>query len=322
MIWILWHRRIGDLNQMQDLVHALGQPCVVKKLKFKWPLYAPLAQLSAGSDGLSAPWPEMIFCAEALCSVIARKLKKRSGGKIKIVCLARPSGDVRSFDLVLTTAQYRLPKLPHVVELMLPLTAKSDEGGSVKSKSLAVLIGASTPPEVLNVAVAQKIAMEIKATASARSLKLNVVTSPRTVPAVAAVFSNEIAPPHTVYLWSPLQENPYQQCLSDAAEIIVTSDSASMLADAIATGKPVQVYRLLRQFTFAQQAVEWLFCRWPDNWIFRSGLIEPATNRWLLIEKLLAKKHISLLGDAAIQHCPFDPQSDIDLAVAAVRRLG
>ncbi len=321
MIWLLWHRRIGDLNQMQDLARALGQPFVVKKLQFHKPHYAPLARLASGSDRLEGPWPDVVLCAEALTSVIARRLKKNSGGKIKIISLARPSGDVRKFDLVLTTAQYRLPKLPHGVELLLPVTTAVSKASTNKSNIITVLIGASSPPEVLNEVVAQKMAGDIKSYAAKSNAILNVVTSPRTDAAVSSVFSKALAAPHQVFIWSKDRENPYQQCLAQAREVIVTSDSVSMLADGLAVGKPVQVYKLPRQFSALQSAGEWLFLRWPQSFIFRSGLIEPATDRWLLVERLIAKRYVNWFGGDQKSLTIFDPQQDMARAVTAIKKL-
>jgi uncharacterized protein len=320
MIWILWHRRIGDLNQMQDLVQSLGGPFVVKKLQFRKPHYAPLARLADGSDQLSEPWPEIILCAEALTSVIAQRVKKLSVGKIKIISLARPSGDVRNFDLVLATAQYRLPKLPHVVELSLPLTKPTPSKMS-QSKSIAVLVGASSPPEVLDVAAAKNMVEALKAKAEQSSAQLKIVTSPRTSAEVARVFLDSIHAPHRVFVWSKDRENPYQKIVCEAHEVVVTSDSVSMLADGLAASKPVSVYRLPRKFSPLQKFVEWFFLHWPRSFIFRSGLIEPATDRWLLIEKLIKAGQVRWFGDADIEHIPFDPQQDLDLAVAAITRL-
>lgn len=321
MIWILWHKRIGDLNQMQDLAKALNMPYVMKKLQFRKPHYAPLARLTDLSDHLDGPWPDMILCAEALASVVARRLKKQSGGKVKIVSLARPSGDVRNFDLVLTTAQYRLSKLPHVVELMLPLTAAPPPSSKIKSNTLTVLIGASSPPEILDTDVARKMAANVLAYAADQKLILNAVTSPRTSSAVIQVFVDTITQPHKVFIWSKDSENSYQKCLADAAEIIVTSDSVSMLADGLAADKPVQVYRLPHRFTVLQRVVEWIFKRWPTSFIFRSGIIEPATDRWLLIDRLVAKKHVNWFGEDHKLGLVFDPQLDMDKAVGAIREL-
>ena len=321
MIWILWHRRIGDLNQMQDLARALGLPFVVKKLQFRKPHYAPLARLATGSDRLEGPWPELILCAEALTSVVARRLKKQSAGKIKIIGLARPSGDVGNFDLVLTTAQYRLPKHPHVVELLLPLTTAATHGSKKKSNILTVLIGASSPPEILDMDVAHKLAADILTYAATRKLILNVLTSPRTSPAVSQAFADVMAAPHKVFIWTATTKNPYQKCLTEAAEIIVTSDSVSMLADGLAAGKPVQVYRLPRRFSILQNIVEWIFQHWPASFIFSSGIVEPATDRWLLVDRLVAKKYVNWFGEDQKPLQVFVPQVDIDKAVRAIRQL-
>lgn len=323
MIWILWHRRVGDLNQMVTLAKALGQPYVVKKLVFQWPYYAPLAKLKTTSEPMQAPWPDLIFCAEALASVVARKLKRQSGGAAKIVAMARPSGDVCSFDLVLTTAQYRLQKLPHVVELMLPLTeaAVSHIVPVASTDNLLVLIGATSPPELLNADVAFDLLHQIQKRAEQMDANLCVVTSPRTSPEVAAVFAKNLKPPHQVHIWSPAVANPYDQCLSEAAEIIVTSDSVSMLADALATRKSTMVYRLPRKFNGGQKIVEWFFKRSPNNWIFKSGLIEASPDRWALVEKLVKAGYVSWFGDAKNARLLFDPKRDIDLALTAIRRL-
>jgi uncharacterized protein len=321
VIWILWHRRLGDLNQMQCLAEALGLPFVVKKMNFKWPHYAPLARLDAGSDRLKAPWPDLILCAEALTSAVAQRLKQQSGGAIKIVCLARPSGDVRNFDLVLTTAQYRLPKFESVIELTLPLTALGSSLGAVQANTLVVLIGASSPPDMLNEKVAQKLIRDMQAYAAQRNLMLKVLTSPRTAVAVTLILSRALSAPHQIFVWSKTVDNPYQRILAEAAEIIVTSDSVSMLADAVVAGKPTSVYRLPQRLNFAQTCVEWLFKRSPEAWIFRSGLIEPTTDRALLIEKLIAAGHAHWFGEKTNAHVKFDGSADLDLAVCAIKRL-
>jgi uncharacterized protein len=321
VIWILWHRRVGDLKQMEVLAKALGLPFVVKKLRFDWPLYPPLAKLTASSDDLDCPWPDFIFCAEALASVIARRLKKKSGGKIKIVSLARPSGDVQKFDLVLTTAQYRLPKLANVVELMLPLTAPTPATLRLASNKLTVLVGASSPPEIFRHLNAIEMLKALKNHADKNALILNIVTSPRTEREVIEVFEDVLAGPDQVFVWKTGAENHYQRCLDEAGEIVVTSDSASMLGDAVATGKPVYVYRLPRKFTAAETIAEWLFKHAPQSWIFRKGLIEPATDRWLLVERLIDKGYIRWFGQPQKAFEVFDPQVDIDMAVAAIKKL-
>jgi uncharacterized protein len=319
VIWILWHRRLGDLNQMQELAKAMGMPFIVKRLHFHKPFYAPLASFMLNtekSDSLQAPWPDLVICAEALTSVVARKLKKQSGGHIKTVALARPSGSSEDFDLVLTTAQYRLPQVSNVVELDLPLTAEQQPSNGPQIR-VAVLIGATSPPDQLDRPAALKLVDDLNHLDG----PFDVITSPRTSATVVDILAAGFKAPHKVYRWQAGDDNPYARLIMEAASIIVTSDSVSMLADAVVSGKPVQVYPLPRKLSLPQRFVEWLFQRAPETWIFKSGIIEPTTDRRLLIERLVAQGYVNWFGTQTKAAKPFNRMDDIQTAVNAVRKL-
>jgi uncharacterized protein len=323
VIWILWHRRIGDLQQMQALATALNMPFEIKKLHFRKPHYALLANYTLdqdGSDRLMAPWPKVILCAEALCSVIARKLKRGSADTIKIVTLARPSGTTIDFDLVLTTPQYRLPKVDNV-ELRLPLLTTPQSYSAGQNGTTAVLVGATSPPDILDEVSAERMIVDLKSYADLSRRVLHVVTSPRTDPEVAKILKQSIVAPHHVHVWKADGQNPYQDLLNQAEEIIVTSDSVSMLADAVATHKPVQIYKLPRQLSFLQGRVERLYLRHPNHFLFATGLIEPTTNRWLLIDRLVSDGYVNWFGDKRKPTRHFESRVDLDTAVDAVQKL-
>ena len=99
-IWILSGGRKGDLDQMLVLARAMGWPYEVKHI----------------AQGTAPPWPDLVLCAEAKASVLARRIKRLSAGRTRLVCLGRPAGTARNFDLVITTPQYRIPAAPNVVE--------------------------------------------------------------------------------------------------------------------------------------------------------------------------------------------------------------
>lgn len=319
MIWILWHRRLGDLNQMLELAKALELPYSVKKLVFRKPFYAPLANFAfdkSQSDHLIAPWPQIVICAEALSSVVAKRLKQQSGGQTKIICLARPSGSARAFDLVLTTAQYRMPAASNIVEICLPLTAKKLSANQ-DSGRVAVLVGATSPPDLLDDRAAQQMVVNLEHSPK----PLDIITSPRTSTGVTAILENGFKAPHRVYKWQLGTDNPYDRLIAESSAVIVTSDSVSMLADALVAGKPVQVYPLPRKLSGAQRLVEWVYKMAPESWVFRSGIIEPTTDRRLLVERLIAKGFVTRFGVGAKSSTSFDGQVDIATAVNAVRKL-
>ncbi|MGH6934195.1 MAG: ELM1/GtrOC1 family putative glycosyltransferase [Dongiaceae bacterium] len=74
---------------------------------------------------------------------------------------------------------------------------------------------------------------------------LLITTSPRTSDAVAAALQRSIRAPSHFHSWRDEgMGNPYLAFLALADRIVVTSDSASMIAEACATGKPVSLFEL------------------------------------------------------------------------------
>lgn len=319
-VWILTHSRLGDRQQMEKLAAALGWPFIVKHLVFRPPNVPFLARLlfdRGASDSLDAPWPDLVLCGEARTSVIARDLKRRSGGRIKIVCLGRPAGDPAHFDLVLTTAQYRLPKAANIVELALPLVveapAQSSNGGDgladLARPVTTVLVGGTAVPERLDGAAATSLARDLLARQHKTGGTLLVVTSPRTGAEAGAVLTRAFPSPHIVHLWRKGEDNPYRRFLALADEVVVTSDSVSMAADALAAGKKLSVYRLPRRAAIKDAVVEKLFARvygdapcpfWlkPAKWLFDAGLIELRADRPLLFERLVREGRLGWFGEA------------------------
>lgn len=77
---------------------------------------------------------------------------------------------------------------------------------------------------------------------------LLVVTSPRTARRSADALFAAIDAPHCAHRYDAGQRvNPYVDYLAVADEILVTGDSASMIADAAATGRPVEIIDLPRR---------------------------------------------------------------------------
>jgi uncharacterized protein len=313
MIWILWHRRLGDLNQMLELAKALAMPYEIKKLDFQHPHYGPISQLNLRNRNiLKAPFPQLVICAEAMCSNIAHELKRASAGEVKTVCLARPCGDAGKFDLVLTTSQYNLNG-KNIVLLDLPLTDSSMPLSGPKSGVVA-LIGGSAPPDVLDETTAQIMATEFLAAHP----NLTIITSPRTPASVAAVFKQKISKTH---VWSREGVNPYAENIAAASEIIVTSDSVSMLADALAQQVSVQVYKLPQRLSVLQKLVAKLFQLWPKCFLFSLGFIEVTPNRLALVERLHQRGFVTWFGAQSESSQKFDAKADLQIAVRAVKLL-
>ncbi len=327
-LWILSAGRKGDLDQMVALAEASGLSYAIKRLDFRpprLPVLAPL--LLKDRSALAAPWPQAVLCAEGITSTVALAVRTWSQGTSRTVCIGRPSGDPARFDLVITTAQYRISAAPNVVELSMPLAGKTASPAMAAAPQsgpplVALLVGGDAFPDRLDPEVARKMLRDVAARAARRGAVLAVQTSPRTSLAVIASFRGGVAAPHRLQVFG---EGPdaYGALLGRAAEIIVTSDSISMAADALAAGKPVSIYPLPRAEGVKYRLAERMNASSsaPVRWLFRTGLIEAPADRRALFARLVREKRLSWFGEEPPQPKPDAHRDDLLRAVEALRAL-
>lgn len=313
-LWILSGGRKGDLDQMLVLARAVGWPFEVKQI----------------ADDVSPPWPDLVICAEAKASRVALRVKWLSGGGTRAVCIGRPAGAARDFDLVITSPQYRIPRAPNVIELAMPLSgAKAATAASGPDGPLALLVGGPAFPDLLDGEIATRLASDTIALAERRAMILSVQTSPRTPPEAVRALKEAIKPPHVLGVFGE-GENRYAAVLANASGIVVTSDSISMLSDALTAGKPVSVYPLPQARNIKWRAGEWFFRHAietpsplfaPVRWLFDQGLIEAAADRRLLHARLVKERRIAWFGDDPPPPQPAAMAQDLDLAVQSLRAV-
>jgi mitochondrial fission protein ELM1 len=173
------------------------------------------------------------------------------------VHLGRPRTPLGAFDLVVTTPQYGLPGRANVLHNVLPLSAAAPQCSEraeirwlprlepLPRPRIGLLVGGNSSSSALDVAAAQTLRERAEAFARRRGGSLLVATSPRTPAAAAEILLADSSVPGLRYRWRPRDpENPYALFLREADELIVTGDSASMLADACRTGRPVRYFAL------------------------------------------------------------------------------
>ncbi|MCA3554820.1 ELM1/GtrOC1 family putative glycosyltransferase [Aestuariivirga sp.] len=326
-IWILSRGRKGDLDQMLALAKATGWPHEVRRLRFAGPDIPVFSKLLL-RDKVSPPWPGLVLVAEASPSVIAREIKRRSPGT-RIVCLGRPAGSPKNFDLVITTAQYRIPAAANVVELSMPLSEGLETGASSRTGPIALAIGGPAFPDLFDGAAAERLAADALAHAARTGATLDAVTGPRTPPDAIAVLERRITAPHRLSIFGR-GGNRYLEALAGAAAIIVTSDSVSMAADALASGKPVSVYCLPQALNAKWKLGSWLYRNAvevrqpllaPVRWLFDAGVIEVAPDRRKLFARLVAEGRLGWFGEAAPPPQPGAARRDLEIAIESLRKL-
>lgn len=262
-VWLLFGERRGDNAQLLALARMLGWPCEIKQLRWQ-PDYdvdpaeagISLAGLdAAASDPLTAPWPDVVIGIGYRSAPVSRWIGQQAGRIINIR-LGRPRTELKPYDLVVTTPQYGLPPAPNVRELPLPLV-KADEDAVAKAIArwgpeferlpaprIAVLLGGPTQHMAFDEAVARNLARDLQAFATRTGGSLLITSSPRSPAGLKAILEPALSAPHFLFEFQAGADNPYLALLALSDAAIVTSDSASMIADAAAFARPLLVYEL------------------------------------------------------------------------------
>lgn len=248
-IWVLLGHRRGDNNQMLALAEGLQRPFETRSLEYSrlWPLLLklfparPFLLTKDARRQLTPPWPDLIIGIGRRSVAVARWIRNQSKGRTRIVRLGNPRADLRLFDLVITTPQYPVADGDNV--LVLPVSMSRHGTTPKPTEDEAQWLDALPRPHFL-VSVGGTTRYwtlaEHELVGSVRRLagrggSLIVVTSPRTPrPAIEAIEASgakcQIVADGRIR---------YPVLLADADEIFVTADSASMISEAVLTGKPV-----------------------------------------------------------------------------------
>ena len=258
-IWVLIGDRTGDNNQVLALAEELGMPFETRTLRYArignydvgridprlfWATMLSLTMESRRH--IVPPWPDLIIAIGRRSVPVARYIRRKSGGRTRIVRVGHPRVDPRLFDLVITTRQYPVPRVGNILLLPMAMSRfrdppEADETErawleSLPRPRLLFAIGGVTkywdlPPDVMADAASRMVAR-------AKSLggSLTVAGSRRTDPAVLDAISPILGDSGRI---ADAGGPRFAVVLDDADEVFVTADSVSMLSEAIIAKKPV-----------------------------------------------------------------------------------
>jgi mitochondrial fission protein ELM1 len=304
VIWGLLGKNKGDNTQIEVLCHALGMSLGVvpdfKNLPCKHRFVAPnilrgtnLSILSrTDRDKLKAEWPDVLIGSGRKHVTVARWVQKQSKNRTRLVWIGRPKAPLDWFDLVVSTPQYGLPTAPNIYKLPLPLVpdmatvSAFTQWAQLPRPWIGVLVGGTTFPLLLNTTAIEKLGRCITEIQNKYGGTCLVSISPRTGSDVAEKLQ-PLIPDNSEFFFvtKNKRDNPHQAILSGADRFIVTGDSATMMAEACVTGKPIELFALKRSVF------------WP-RWGARNGLLA-----WLVTKGILAPpRDLSRIHDVLAEH--------------------
>lgn len=295
-VWVLLGKHHGDNLQLLALAETLDRPVITFNLRYRKHLSRlpgtllgrtclPLAEPIVWPK----PWPCTVLAAGRRVVPVARWIQgeaARNGIRTRLIHLGRPRAPLQWFDLVVTTAQYGLPDRDNVIGNLLPLRIaprREEEAGASPLARLeglprpwtVVLVGGNSRPYYFDRDGAHRLAHTVEQQTRTHGGSAIVLGAPRTSPECLDVIEQELGVPHVMYRWHA-GDNPYQALLRVADRFVVTGDSLAMLGDALASGKPVELFGLPKRLD--RRARIALFCK---SVAMRSPLLR-AVHAWLI----------------------------------------
>jgi mitochondrial fission protein ELM1 len=344
LVWLLTGDKGGDNAQMRSLAKAAGLQPVEIPLAFNelhrrsnLRLGASTRSLTdAARANLQPPWPDVVLSSGRRGVPIARWIKSQSGGRTKLIHVGRPWGRLAWFDLVFAMPQYGLPERANVFQARMPFNRPDPQALAAAGEKwrerfaayprpwIGVLVGGRSAPFVFDVAEATELGRTVSQRASAQGGSVLAVTSPRTGEAATAALKDAMTAPGFVHAWrAGDSDNPYLAILALADELIVTTDSGSMLAEAIRSGKPVAIAPLPRRLGKRRRRVA-LMRKFMPRWLFDQcidmGVFTSVRDMSSLQQRLVDEQLASLLNGKSLDR-KIAFIDDINEAVERIRTV-
>ncbi|MDL2337116.1 MAG: ELM1/GtrOC1 family putative glycosyltransferase [Pseudomonadota bacterium] len=258
-IWVLLGKWHGDNQQLLAIAEAMQLPYRTIQLRFNRASRLPPALLGASRLSwnsevpLAPPWPRLVLAAGRRSVPAARWIRCKSAGSTRLVHVNRPWAPLSWFDLIISTPQYALPERPNVVSNLMPfLPPPSDRSPAASLPSdaaamprpwTAVLVGGNSQPHVLSDAIAASLANAVNEHVRKAGGSAWVLDSPRTPATAMGVIEKGLEVPSHIVHWRE-GKKVYSALLGLADRFIVTEDSASMMTEALLSGRPVTLFKL------------------------------------------------------------------------------
>ncbi len=323
--WVLLHYKTGHASQALGVADALGWPFETRAIR-RAPARHVLGLLrsrlpwrpAALNGDIRAPWPDLVIASGWLPALIARWIADRNLDNTRLILLGRRGGWLgESEHIGIVCRHFRLPPHPRQLETILPpskavgrrLTAAGQRWPDLygqgtnedKRPRVALLVGGNNVQHALDTATATHMVDSLRAAIEDAGARLAVLTSRRTSGQASQALRDALPSTARFEPWRPRSEvdNPYLGYLATADVVVVTGESESMLAEAVATGKPVYIYPLPARAPGARRRVA--------DWVVRQA----ETDRFNARGSRRPQQGLQYLCARAVERRIFVPRRDM-----------
>lgn len=209
-----------------------------------------LTHLDPSRDQPAPPWPDVLITCGRRTAALSIAIRQASGGRTMTVHIQDPLSPARAFDLVVAMAHDPI-KGANVIKVQTALhditpAVLADAGKAWAGRMpigggplTGVLLGGPTRGGRFAAGADLIVGLRHLRDHGAR---LAIVASRRTPQAMITALGDAFAGDAGVLVWDRQGDNPYRGVLALADRLVVTSDSVSMISEALATIHPVEVF--------------------------------------------------------------------------------
>lgn len=259
-IWAVTTGEAGMRAQAAGLAHRIGGRVTEKTvgLRAPWRWFppglapAPLMGQDKARDVLAPPWPDLLVTCGRRAASLAIGVARASKGRTVTVHIQDPRTGLKAFDLVIAMAHDRA-RGPNVLSIATALHGVTPERLEAEGKAWAarfevlprplagVFLGGSTHQQPFTLEQAERLCAGLARLRGA-GFGLAITPSRRTPEDVLAYIVERFPGDPGVFVWDRTGDNPYFGILALADRLVVTSDSVSMISEALDGKGVVEVF--------------------------------------------------------------------------------
>ena len=263
--WIVTDGKAGDENQCVGIAETLGLAYELRRVPSRGPFgwtapWGPIDPRQAphrASGALRGDFPDILIASGRRSVPYLRAVRRATDGRTFTAFLKDPrtGHDSADFIWVPDYDDLRGPNVfttltaPHLVTAARIAAARARPDprlASLDRPRVAVLIGGDSRHLSYRKADMVRLLDDLRKLA-AEGCRLMVTVSRRT-PDPLREAVKKLAVETGGFLWDGSGENPYVAMLALADAVVVTSDSANMVSEAVSTGAPVLLFDLPRTY--------------------------------------------------------------------------
>jgi mitochondrial fission protein ELM1 len=259
--WIVTSGEAGHRTQARGLALAVAGEAreFTVDLRSPW-RYLPgdrtpfaLRALTDTSDRPEPPWPDLMVSSGRRAAAVAIAIRKASQGRTIAVHVPDPHINPAAFDLVVCLNHdpafgpnvLSLPTAVHDLtpaKLALAADQWRDRLRAPGRGLIGVALGGAAHRRALSLDQWGEMFVSLDTLRRTTGARLAITPSRRTSDDVKALLATRFAGDPDVFVWDMQGENPYRGILALSDRLVITSDSVSMVSEALATTASVEFY--------------------------------------------------------------------------------